>query len=145
MSYNPFLRRLLGESDDEIAPPEVDDAAQSQAQAGPEPAQIDPEPTEMDAPPAQSSTVPVQELARMWQSGQKMDVATQLMFTPASYVDFVNLCFVIGQGAGRELGQLLDELADSENIPVPEPSSDYSQILQRVVANRDKGTMEPVS
>jgi len=76
---------------------------------------------------------------------QKMDVATQLMFTPASYVDFVNLCFVIGQGAGRELGQLLDELADSENIPVPEPSSDYSQILQRVVANRDKGTMEPVS
>ena len=32
---------------------------------------------------------------------------------------------------------MLDELADTENIPVPEPSGDYSSILQRVTNRRE--------
>ena len=81
----------------------------------------------------------------MWQAGQQMDVATQLMFTPASYVDFVDLCFIIGQADGRKLGHLLDELADTENIPVPEPSSDYSSVLQRVASDREKRKLIPTA
>ena len=128
MSKNPFLRRVLGEADDDLAavPREVpvEDQDQIHDEPAPEPAEPAPMPTE--------SSPSVQNLAQMWQSGQKMDVATELMFTPASYADFVDLCFVIGQSEGRQLGGLLDELADSENIPVPTPSDGYASVLQRV-------------
>ena len=112
--------------------PADDAAAEAEAAAPPEAAAGEDQPT-----------IPAQELARMWQSGQQMDVATELMFTPASYADFVDLCFVIGQAEGRKLGHMLDELADSENIPVPDPSTDYSSVLQRVAADRGGRSMVP--
>lgn len=86
----------------------------------------------------------VQELAQMWQGGEQMNVATQLMFTPASYVDFVDLCFIIGQEDGRQLGHLLDELADSEDVPVPTPSEDYSKILQNVASHASERSQHPL-
>lgn len=142
MSANPFLRRVLGEAIEPEPPteavPNVDNSPEAEE---PPDMEYEPDPEELPQEPAEN--VPAQELARMWHAGQKMDVATQLMFTPASYVDFVDLSFIIGQGEARQLGQMLDELADSENIPVPEPSSDYSSILQRVAANREHATMEP--
>lgn len=123
MSSNPFLRRIIGEADEaDIETPEASPL------------------TGEDAP-----TTPVAELVDMWRNGQKMDVATQLMFTPASYVDLVDISFILGQEAGRELGRLLDELADSENVPVPSPSADYSSVLQRVAANREAATLEPLA
>ena len=70
-----------------------------------------------------------QELVRMWQSGDRMAVAARLMFTEASYVDFVDLIFQIGQEGGRELGQLLDELADTEGIEPPKTPPDYQDML----------------
>ena len=123
MSENAFLKLVLGESADTESAEDADSASGSHVSSA-------------DPTPDPAPVVPVAELARMWQAGQKMDVATSLMFTPASYADFVDLCFVIGQEAGRELGHLLDELADSENIPVPEPSDDYASILQRVSTHR---------
>lgn len=141
MSANPFLNRVLGEAAEPMQPdPDLDRTDEAPAAPEPDPTGMEePEPASMEP----ANNVPAQELARMWQAGQRMDVATQLMFTPASYVDFVDLCFIIGQGEGRALGHMLDELADSENVPVPEPSQDYSSILQRVAANREKDTMEP--
>jgi hypothetical protein len=137
MSANPFLRRVLGESEEPMPSEEGSPDVHNQ-----EPPEMEDQPDPGDLSQAAAASIPTQELARMWQEGQKMDVATQLMFTPASYVDFVDLCFLLGQGEGQQLGRMLDELADSENIPVPEPSSDYSSILQRVSANRGKNTME---
>ena len=61
-----------------------------------------------------------------------MGVATALMFTEASYMDFVNLIFVIGREAGLELGQLLDELANNQEGQPPETPPQYHDLLQRV-------------
>lgn len=81
----------------------------------------------------------VQELAAEWSAGKHMEVASRLMFSPASYAEFVDLCFSIGQDQARELGSLLDELADTENIPVPKPSGPQgNRILQRVAALGDQ-------
>ena len=124
---------MLGEADETPGEPDI-----SAVDDNPTP--IEPASGETSAP-----LIPAQELARMWQAGQQMDVATQLMFTPASYVDFVDLCFIIGQADGRKLGHLLDELADTENIPVPEPSSDYSSVLQRVASDREKRKLIPTA
>lgn len=84
----------------------------------------------------------VQELAQLWKSGDQMAVATKLMFTPASYVGFVDLIFIIGQADGRKLGQLLDELADSENIEPPQTPPGYKNLLKRVAgANEEEGVL----
>lgn len=78
----------------------------------------------------------------MWQSGQRMGVAARLMFTQASYADFVDLVFTLGQEAGRELGQLLDELADTQGIEPPETPPQYQDLLQRVAgANEEEGVL----
>jgi len=123
VSLNPFLRRVLGEGVEE--PPSLGDSPVPPASEGEPP----PDPAEDGALGADAPTVPVAELAARWRSGQQMDVATELMFTPASYADFVDLAFMIGQEEARKLGYMLDELADAENVPVPEPSSDYSSLL----------------
>lgn len=82
----------------------------------------------------------VQQLAKLWQSGDKMGVATSLMFTEASYNDLVNLVFIIGQQAGQELGTLLDELADDSGQP-PRTPPQYSNILKRVAGEESEGVL----
>jgi hypothetical protein len=146
VSVNPFLRRVLGEAVEE--PPTPGDSAVPPRTEG-EPT-LDASDVDPDGIPDQpvagenAPTIPVEELAQMWRSGQQMDVATELMFTPASYADLVDLAFLIGQGEGRKLGHMLDELADSENIPVPEPTTDYSSVLQRVAnTHSDRDMLTP--
>lgn len=91
---------------------------------------------ETPAPPASqnlSRNAPnLQELVAMWQRGEHMGVAAKLMFTEANYVDFVDLVFHLGHAAGRELGTLLDELADTEGMEPPETPPEYQNLLQRV-------------
>lgn len=68
-----------------------------------------------------------------------MAVAARLMFTQASYRDFVELCFIIGREGGLELGQLLDELADTESIEPPETPPQYADLLSRAAgADREE-------
>lgn len=129
MSANPHLRRVLGEAEE------------------PEPARLDPSIDELPKGAAASDparVAKVEELVNLWKNGSHIDVATKLMFTEASYVDFVDICFAIGQEQGRMLGGLLDELAESENIEVPKPSKAFTSILQRSEANRSSDSMEPV-
>ena len=98
-----------------------------------------------EAPPqAQEQTktaAPVQELAQMWQSGERMGVAAKLMFSEASYVDFVDLVFTIGQSGGRELGRLLDELADAEGVEPPATPPQYGKLLRRAAEDGDQETL----
>lgn len=133
MTSNPFLKRLLGEdagaraqaeldTPPELAPPPQD---AEQAEAPPEPDQVE----QIDP----STTVPtVQELVQQWKQGEHMEVATRLMFTAASYRDFVDLVFQIGHSDGLQLGVLLDELADSEKIEPPKTPPQYADVLNRV-------------
>lgn len=83
----------------------------------------------------------VQQLAKLWQSGDKMGVASSLMFTEASYKDFVNLVYVIGQQAGLELGALLDELADESGQKPPATPPQYSSILRRAAGDQEDGVV----
>lgn len=82
--------------------------------------------------PLDTSPPNTQELVRMWQSGDHMAVAARLMFTEASYADFVDLIFAIGQSAGRELGYLLDELADTEGIEPPSTPPQYQDMMTHI-------------
>jgi len=72
----------------------------------------------------------MQELIRQWQAGDHMAVAARLMFTEASYADFVDMLFAIGHEQGRLLGQMLDELADTEGIEPPTTPPEYQSALQ---------------
>jgi hypothetical protein len=135
---------VLGEAEDIAAIPPQSNPAPS----APPPQEPEQEPESVEPPPETNEvgkglpTPP--ELAKIWNDGGRMDVATQLMFTPASYVDFVDLCFIIGHASGRELGAMLDELAESENVPVPEPSADYANVLQRVAQQRGDRDRTPM-
>lgn len=147
MSSNPFLRRVLGEDVDSGYVTDDGHGTGAELSDKPLPPELQQHLTVDDELVAgENAPAPhVQELIQAWQAGQQMDVASRLMFTPASYVDFVDLCFALGQSAGRELGGLLDELADTENIPVPTPSGDYSRILQRAGhGSPDTGAEEDV-
>jgi hypothetical protein len=68
-------------------------------------------------------------LAQAWKSGQQNDVASQILFTPVSYADFVKLCATIGPNDAVQLGLMLDELADSQGV---EADTADSRILSRV-------------
>lgn len=124
MTANLLLKRLLGEAAEISAATELDT-----------PPELEPSP---DAAPdaAQPPTPPdtsapnTQELVQQWRQGDHMAVAARLMFTEASYADFVDLVFAIGQAEGRELGHLLDELADSEGINPPQTPPEYQQALR---------------
>lgn len=84
----------------------------------------------------------VQELIQQWQRGERMGVAARLMFTQASYADFVDLAFALGHSAARELGQLLDELADTEGIEPPRTPPQYSDLLGRAAgAHEEEGVL----
>lgn len=87
--------------------------------------------SDVEAVPSQQV---VQMLAQAWKSGQQNDVASQLLFTPVSYADFVKLCFVIGQGDAVQLGLMLDDMAESEGMVTDEPSE--NRILARVGQQR---------
>jgi hypothetical protein len=87
-------------------------------------------------PPKDAGSI-VQELAQEWQSGEHMGVAARLMFTQANYRDFVDLLFLLGHDEGRELGVLLDELADSEQMQPPKTPPEYSDLLRRVAGGQD--------
>ena len=114
---------------------------------GPErPSYYDPEQEEEQEPdgvqaPAEA-TPAIQELVQQWQRGEHMGVAARLMFTEASYADFVRLIFLLGPEAGQELGQLLDELADSEGIEPPTTPPQYQSVLKRVAgADEEEGVI----
>lgn len=103
----------------------------------------EPQPEEAAPAAAPDQAAPsTQELVQMWQRGERMGVAARLMFTEASYADFVDLVFQIGHEAGRELGGLLDELAETEGIEPPETPPQYSDLLSRVAgANEEEGVL----
>jgi len=138
VSLNPYLARLLGES----AAAPVSDEAAGAPPAAPQPKAPTPAaPAEKGAvskrEPLSKNAPQVQELLRLWQQGEHMGVAAKLMFTEANYVDFVDLIFLLGHDAARELGTLLDELANSENMQPPKTPPEYDSMLQRV-AGADK-------
>jgi hypothetical protein len=136
VTNNPYLKRLLGEASDmAVAPPPKSTTAQAGTPMDNEdaPEAEDEAPEAPQAPQNLSRTVPnLQELVTMWQRGEHMGVAAKLMFTEANYVDFVDLVFQLGHAAGRELGSLLDELADTEGMEPPETPPEYQNLLQRV-------------
>ena len=141
MSKNNLLNRLLGEAAPESVAPPADNPPGAPAAKPAQPAEpVEEKPPAPDQPASPQTRVPpanVNELAQLWQQGEHMGVATQLMFTEASYVDFVNLAFIIGQEAAIELGTLLDELADSEGINPPETPPEYNDLLRRAVGSGD--------
>lgn len=125
MTANLLLKRLLGEA-----------AANDPVPSAPPPAGTTPPSTpeepEQAQPEAGAGTPTTQELVQQWKSGDHMAVAARLMFTEASYADFVDLCFVIGHSDARQLGQMLDELADTEGMEPPETPPEYQQALASV-------------
>jgi hypothetical protein len=84
----------------------------------------------------------VRELIGLWKRGEHMAVAARLMFTPASYVDFIALSFTIGQAGAMELAGLLDELSDTENMRPPSTPPEYKELLQKVAgANAEENVI----
>jgi hypothetical protein len=134
VTANQLLKRLLGEAAETSAATELDTPPElepsPEAEAAPDMAQ---QPS-TDAPTTQ-------ELVQQWRQGDHMAVAARLMFTEASYADFVDLVFAIGQAEGRELGQLLDELADTEGINPPETPPEYQQALQSAGSGEEEGVL----
>lgn len=123
------LRQVLGEADEEkddkADKPESEAKKESPKQEPlPAPATDEPEDKpeaavdadiEAGAEASADSSVDsqmVQSLVSSWQSGSKMDVASQLMYTPVSYVDFVKMLYRIGEPDGVELGGMLDQLSE---------------------------------
>lgn len=126
MTANLLLKRLLGEAGANDPVP----SAPPPSGAAPPPTPEEPEP--QPEAEAGTATPTTQELIQQWKAGDHMAVAARLMFTEASYADFVDLCFVIGHSDARELGQLLDELADTEGMEPPETPPEYQQALASV-------------
>lgn len=131
MTANPLLKRLLGEA---AANDPVPSAPPPSGTTPPQTPETEPEP---EPQPEGAATPTTQELIQQWQSGDHMAVAARLMFTEASYADFVDLCFVIGHSDARQLGQLLDELADTEGMEPPETPPEYEQALASVGGEKE--------
>ena len=132
MSKNPFINQLLQEAD---TLPDQEGAHT------PEPPAADTAPLESAAPGEQTpaggkeQAPNIQELLQLWQSGEHMGVAAKLMFTESNYTDFVDLVFAIGHAQARELGALLDELADTEGMKPPTTPPEYNELLRRAVGS----------
>jgi len=141
VTANPFIKRLLGEGADEQAAVELN-APQETMPPPDSPAPEEDQQQQQEQSVDPTAVPATQELVQMWQRGERMGVAARLMFTQASYADFVDLVFQLGQPAGRELGGLLDELADTEGIEPPQTPPQYSDLLNRVAgANEEEGVL----
>jgi hypothetical protein len=122
------LRQVLGEADEEkdekADKPEAKKEEAPEREPLPAPATDEPEgepeaavdnDIEAGAEASADSGVDsqtVEHLVSSWESGSKMDVASQLMYTPVSYVDFVKMLYRIGEQDGVELGGMLDQLSE---------------------------------
>lgn len=136
MTTNPYLRRLLGEAAEEEAAVEQETPQELLPPPADDTPEQPPDETVLKAAPT------TQELVQQWQRGEHMGVAARLMFTEASYADFVDLVFILGHEAGRELGELLDELADTQGIEPPQTPPEYKSVLQRVAgADEEEGVL----
>ena len=133
-----YLRRLLGEAEGQLQPERTPSAQADAQDAAPETPEETSEETPVEAPPDSKAAPHVQELVQQWQAGEHVGVAARLMFTEASYKDFVELIFIIGREGGLELGQLLDELADTERIEPPETPPQYNDLLRRVAGSGEE-------
>lgn len=124
-----MLRRFLGESDEEPkqetpveSPVEDTELPEEGGDAMPPMDDVPAEASTDGAPEATDSEDPskispvAQELVTAWESGGHADVAQRLMYTPISYVDFVQMCFAIGIESGKELATLLDQLAEGGDV-----------------------------
>lgn len=123
---NSMLKRFLGEADETEPTQEAPEAPAEEtelpvegeeappAEALPEEPGEESEADELNDPRKISPVA--EELVVAWQSGGKTDVAQRLMYTPISYVDFVQMCFAIGQDDGQELATLLDQLAEGGEV-----------------------------
>ena len=131
MISNPLIRRILGESADLEAldrDPEIKQLAgvtDPETETAPVEAPAEDESSDID-------TASIDALVKQWQGGDHMAVATRLMFSSASYRDFVRLIFKIGEEDGLILGSLLDEIADTEEIPPPATPEKYRNLLHQV-------------
>ena len=141
VTKNPYLKRLLGEGHNAAqvelaAPKETLPSPEAPPPSAPEPPEVQPELLPEVAPN-------IQQLAKLWQSGDKVGVATSLLYSEASHKDFVNLVYIIGQQAGLELGALLDEMAgESETSPAqPETPAQYSDMVKRVGGDEEDGVV----
>jgi len=168
------LRQVLGEADEEkdekAEKPEKSEGEKDEApERDPLPAPATDEPEgepeaavdadiEAGAEASADSSVDsqtVEHLVSSWQSGSRMDVASQLMYTPVSYVDFVKMLYRIGEQEGVELGGMLDQLSEVRpsidqpggggNGEVPEAPAQAPQgggsadrILSRIAQRRQK-------
>lgn len=135
MISNPLIRRILGESADLEA---LDRDPEIKQLAGVTDPETDTAPVEapVEAPAEDElsdiDTASIDALVKQWQGGDHMAVATRLMFSSASYRDFVRLIFKIGEEDGLILGSLLDEIADTEEIPPPATPEKYRNLLHQV-------------
>lgn len=131
MISNPLIRRILGETADLEAldrDPEIKQLAgvtDPETETAPVEAPAEDELSDID-------TASIDALVKQWQGGDHMAVATRLMFSSASYRDFVRLIFKIGEEDGLILGSLLDEIADTEEIPPPATPEKYRNLLHQV-------------
>ena len=145
MTRNPYLKRLLGEGAQQDAQTELAAPRQTLPGTDDEPPSPDdqapPEAAPVASAPQGGGGLSVQQLAQQWQQGEHMGVATSLMFTDASYKDFVDLVYIIGREAGQELGALLDELAETAGEQAPETPPQYSDLLKRVSGNEEAGVI----
>lgn len=145
-----LFRQIVGEADEENKPEE-----KSEPEEKDEPAEIKAPATDLEKPEGAESEAAVdagieagaeaaantsidsqtvQHLVSSWESGSKMDVASELMYTPVSYVDFAKLLYRIGEESGTELGALLDELSDvrpSIDQPGGEQIPDEAQVSSK--------------
>lgn len=131
MISNPLIRRILGESADLEA---LDRDPEIKQLAGVTDPETETAPVEAPAEDDLSDidTASIDALVKQWQGGDHMAVATRLMFSSASYRDFVRLIFKIGEEDGLILGSLLDEIADTEEIPPPATPEKYRNLLHQV-------------
>lgn len=158
------LRQVLGEADEEKdakpdKPEKAEPKEQPKQEQEPLPAPATDEPDdkpeaavdadiEAGAEASADSSVDsqtVEHLVSSWESGSKMDVASQLMYTPVSYVDFVKMLFRIGEESGVELGGMLDQLSevrpsiDQQGVApeAPEaPQGGAERVLSRIAQRR---------
>lgn len=155
------LRQVIGEADDEEKSEKPEKPEKPEEKPEKEPPKAD----APDTPPAPATDKPKEEpeaavdadieagaeasadtsvdsqaveaLVSSWQSGSKMDVASELMYTPVSYVDFVKMCFRIGEPDAVELGGMLDQLSEVRpSIDQPGGEGEAPEAPQGGSANR---------